>query len=128
MTTLIENPSMTRSLLGWQPGLILNCTWVDYHEAWGPHPGCKEFMTEPEAIFEVKCDHKAAFRVVWTEDLPKILNPFSAEVEFDADLLCHSHLTTWLEDLRDPYSFIVRYRITDLVTGLFNNENLRETS
>jgi len=32
-----------------------------YHawEAWGPHPGCKEFMTQPEAI--IQCAEPAQY-------------------------------------------------------------------
>lgn len=32
------------------------------YELWGPHEGCKEFMTEPEAL--IHCDTPPAFNVV----------------------------------------------------------------
>ena len=39
-----------------------------YWEAWGPHPGCKEFMQEPEAI--IQCADPAAYVVVGEQHGP----------------------------------------------------------
>lgn len=43
--------------------MLGQCEWVD--ELWGPHPGCREFMTEPEAV--VRCEHVWVRRVVDVE-------------------------------------------------------------
>lgn len=34
------------------------------HETWGPHPGCREFMTEPDVF---PCGGWATVRLVWME-------------------------------------------------------------
>lgn len=41
----------------------------DYeHDLWGPHDGCKEFMTEPEAT--VRCDEPATTKYIIVTHTP----------------------------------------------------------
>jgi hypothetical protein len=52
------------------------------HEMWGPHEGCREFMTEPEAI--VRCDGPVTHYAVIEHG-----SPSGAYVE--AENLCEQH-------------------------------------
>lgn len=52
-------------------------------EAWGPHPGCKEFMDAPD-IFP--CGGDAEWRVVWVERW------MGQGYEFNAEILCADHM------------------------------------
>lgn len=44
----------------------------DTREMWGPHPGCEEFMTEPEAI--VLCVEPATHRAKYTDPVFGVLS------------------------------------------------------
>lgn len=64
-------------------------------EAWGPHPGCREFMTEPDVF---NCSVDAEWRVVWIEQWAK------REYEFNAELLCGDHMEEMMPYLSDVHN------------------------
>lgn len=103
---------------------VLNCTIEEIHEAWGPHPGCKEFMTEPDT-FPVKCDDEARYRVVWTNDFENFRDDGPYDIEIWAELMCPKHWGYFLQDFEDQLNFVVHYKVTDIITAAVSDIHLK---
>lgn len=77
------------------------CDFV--HEAWGPHPGCKEFMTEPETW---PCSNEAT-----TVTVSQFSGPSWPDHEWETVIFptyaCAEHLYT--DDLGDPFCTKILY-------------------
>lgn len=54
------------------------------HEAWGPHPGCKEFMDEPEIY---QCGQPATGIIVEIDHAPPIYGGTTVEIMY----VCQEH-------------------------------------
>ena len=84
---------------------VQRCTYVQ--EVWGPHPGCREFMSGPEAI--IQCSKPATHLV-------KSIGPLGP----DREIMCAHHAILDLEYLRrssfhrKPRAY--RYRHVDNLT------------
>lgn len=84
------------------------------HETWGPHPGCQEFMAEPDVY---PCGGWATVRLVWTED-------GIGGVSFNAILLCIDCAVDYVDMVMapTPYSELICFKLTHIASQTINPE------